>query len=79
MVDEEAGHEREARLDVLQELVERRRIALQDQRRADVDVDRPPLREERGHVGGGQTLRSLAHPASLSPGQAHFESQLAVV
>jgi hypothetical protein len=51
-----AGDESQPRLDMLQELVQRRRLALQDQRCADVDVDRPTLGEQGRHVGGGETL-----------------------
>ena len=52
----EPRHEGEACRDVLEELLERRRSALEDQGAADVDVDRPALGQQRGHVGGREPL-----------------------
>ncbi len=62
-------HEREARLDVVEELVERRRLAIDDDRRADVDVNRPPLGQQRGHVRRREGGEMLVHypPRAYSP------------
>ncbi len=47
--------------DVIDELLERGRLAVDDDRAADMHVDGPPLGQKRGHVGRGKPLE-LAHP-----------------
>ena len=60
----EAGDQLEAVGDVLDELVEVGRVAVEDRRAADVDVDRAALGEQRGHVRRRQLIGTFAHPGS---------------
>jgi hypothetical protein len=39
-----------------------------------VDVNRPPLGEQRGHVGGGEALGAFADRASLSGSYSYNRS-----
>ena len=61
-----AGDQAESGVDVCDQLVEAGRATLDDDHGANVDVDRPSLGQQRGHVGGRDPL---VHPlaAGASP------------
>ena len=60
-----ARDQAQPRLDMVDEALELRRLARDDDRRADVDVDRPSLSEQRGHVRGREAV--VHSPAAAGP------------